>query len=443
MNDTELLHLIRSRVPALTSRGLARVIMELVAQGDIPAGRKMPTVRVVASSLRMSAASVALAWGELVRWQVFETRRRGGTFVLGPAQAPRATRFDHMIRASQNIQINLGNLTPDIKILPPLEPALHAACQNPILHDPYPFLITDALRDAVRPNWPFKTESFLATHGGVDAVELALKGVSRPGDRIIVESPGVSRVLDIVESIGAVPIPVNYGPGGPDLSQLKWALSQRPSAMIYQPIGQSPSGHSVSPMWVEQAGKLLSGSSIPIIELSQASLMHETNGCSLGTLFPERTVRIHSYNYFFGSGLRVGVAGGSPDVIDRMWQPLTFSSRWVSRVFQDALAFQLTDSTARQHLDRYVARALGRHRNMLGALRAVGFDLPETRGPSIWLPVLDEHVATTHMGLHGIVVHPGRYFAVGPQTLHHVLINSTLLDDGYEDIARKLAEAAC
>jgi DNA-binding transcriptional MocR family regulator len=432
MDDTELLQMVRSHIPALTSRGLSRTIMELVAKGEIPAGRKMPTVRAMAAGLRMSAASVAQAWGELVRWHVFETRRRGGTYVLGMPQAPRARRFDNMIRASDNIQINLGNLTPDVDLLPPLNRAMEWACSNPKLHDPFPFRISDALLDAVRPLWPFEPEGFLATHGGIDAMELALRSTTRPGDRVVVENPGIARVLDIIEAIGAIPVPIDYRAGGPDLGQLKQALAKKPAAMIYQPLSQAPTGHCVSPMWLEAAAGMVADVQIPVFELSQGSLLHDDAGISIGTYLPNLTVRIHSYNYFFGSSLRVGVVGGSADVIDRMWQPYTFSSRWVSRILQDALAFQLTDPEALAHLERYVQTARRRHQHMLGALRIAGFDLHDSQGQSVWLPVRDEQVTATHMATHGIVVHPGRYFSPVPMPQHHVLVNSTLLDDATE-----------
>ena len=437
-----MLERIVKRVPMRNPRALSRTIMEMVADGDLAQGTRMPTVREVAEALNMSPTGVASAWRELVDWRVLETRRRGGTTVLGPALAPRATRFDVMMKASEGIALNLGHLTPDRAILPSLDRALAAVARSPELNDQSPSPISTALRQAVEPLWPFTPAHLMATHGGIAAVELALETSVRPGDKVIVDSPTVSRVLDILEAIGARPVPVTTGPAGPDLAELERALRMRPAALLYQPIGSHPMGVSVGGEWVEKAAILLKDTRMPVIELVQAPLMHRRPWHSLGTRMPHAVVHIQAYNFFFGSDLRVGVAGGSDYYVDRMWQKLTFSSSWVSRLLQDTLAFQLSDPGAQSALDRFLDTCRIRMGQMLGALREAGFDLPEVDGPPIWLPVRDEYVATHQMSGRGIVVHPGSYFCPEPLPGDHILINGTTLADGHADIAAKLARAA-
>lgn len=437
-----MLDRIVKRVPMRNPRALSRTIMEMVADGELSAGTRMPTVREVAEALSMSSTGVAAAWRELVDWRVLETKRRGGTTVLGPALAPRATRFDVMMKASEGIALNLGHLTPDRSILPSLDRALLAVARSPELNDQSPSPISTALRRAVEPLWPFSPAHLMATHGGIAAVELALETSVRPGDRVIVEAQTVSRVLDILEAIGARPLPIATGPNGPDLAELERALRMRPAALLYQPTGSHPTGDLVSAEWIDKAANLLKDTRMPVIELVQAPLMHRRPWHSLGTRMPHAVVHIQAYNYFFGSDLRVGIAGGSDYYVDRMWQKLTFSSSWVSRLLQDTLAFQLSDPGTRIELDRFVDTCRSRMGRMLDALRKVGFDLPEVDGPPIWLPVGDEYIATHQMSGRGIVVHPGSYFCAEPLPGDHVLINGTTLAEGHEGIAAKLAHAA-
>lgn len=437
-----VLEKIAGRVPMRSSRSLSRTIMEMVADGDLPSGTRMPTVRAVAEALGMSAASVAVAWRELVDWRVFETKRRGGTTVLGPPLAPRATRFDVMMRASEGIPLNLGHLTPDRSILPPIGPALLAVSRSEEVNDHAPTPISTALRRAIEPIWPFAPNSLLAAHGGIAAIEMALLTSVRPGDRVIIEAPTVSRILDILESIGARPVPIQYREDGPDLIQLAQALKTRPAAFIYQPIGNHPAGHSISPAWLDKAADLLRDVRMPIIELVQTALIHDRPWLSLGSRLPHAVVHIQSYNFFFGSDLRVGIAGGSDYFIDRMWQQLTFSSRWVSRILQDALAFQLSDPEAQGHLQRFIDTCRQRRRAFVAALRKAGFSLADTDAPPIWLPVSDEYIATTQMSARGVVVHPGSYFSAEPLSEDHVLLNGTILAEGHDALAQQLARAA-
>src|SRR5690606_11506704 len=159
---------------------------------------------------------------------------------------------------------------------------------------------------------------------------------------------------------------------------------------------------------------LLAEAHMPIIELVQAPLMQAQPWLSLGTKLPRIVIHVNAYNFFTGTDLRVGVVGGSDYYIDRMWQKLTFSSGWVSRILQNALAFQLTDPTALAEVHHYVDTCRQRHAAMLASLKRVGFDLPATDGPTIWLPFPDEYVVTNQLSSRGIVVHPGSYFAPGP-----------------------------
>ncbi|MEU4644885.1 PLP-dependent aminotransferase family protein [Micromonospora sp. NPDC023814] len=440
LDGQECMRLIQSRLTLRTTNALARAILDLIASGDLPAQSQLPTVRDLAAKLGMSRSSVAQAWKTLSSRYVIETRRRGGTFVLGPPQPPRARRFDSMVRTSSTMPIDLGNLRRDDLPPPDLAPALAYALSNRALHNTFADPVAPELAEAVQPYWPFETNHFLATHGIIDAIELALAAVVRPGDRVIIESPTQARVLDILDSIGATTIPIEYRSGGPDLDQLRVALISKPTAMIYQPSGNAPSGLTVSDEWIAGAASLLQNEAFPIFELSQTALMRSAQR-SLATRLPSRVVHMQAYNFFFGADLRVAVVGGSPEYIDMMWLRLTYSSRWVSRVLQLALAFQLTDVNAIHQTNDFIAECKRRHSEFSQALTGRGFDLEPTEGPHIWLPVPDEHSVCTRLSRHGIVVHPGSFFHAHPATQHHVHINGTALVHGIDEMAQTIAQA--
>ncbi|HEY0698288.1 MAG TPA: PLP-dependent aminotransferase family protein [Micromonospora sp.] len=440
LDGQECIRLIQSRLTLRSANALARAILDLIAAEELPARSQLPTVRDLATGLGMSRSAVAQAWKTLSSRHVIETRRRGGTFVLGPPQPPRARRFDSMVRTSSTMPIDLGNLRTDDLPPPDLAPALAYALRNRDLHNTFADPITPELAAAVEPYWPFDTSRFLATHGVVDAIELALAAVVRPGDRVIIESPTQARVLDILESIGATAIPVEYRSDGPNLDQLRVAMISKPAAMIYQPNGNVPSGRSVDAGWIEAAAALLRDEAFPVFELSQTALMRSTQR-SLAARLPNRVVHMQAYNFFFGADLRVAVVGGASEYIDMLWSRLTYSSRWVSRLLQLALAFQLTDAEATRHTRAFVAECRRRHSQFSRALTGYGFDLEPTEGPHIWLPVPDEHSVCTRLSRHGIVVHPGSFFQAGPVAQHHVHINGAALTEAVDDVAQTIARA--
>jgi DNA-binding transcriptional regulator YhcF (GntR family) len=62
-------------------------IVALAANGDLPPGTRLPTVRRLAGDLGIAANTVARAYRELERAGVVETRGRHGTFVAADADA--------------------------------------------------------------------------------------------------------------------------------------------------------------------------------------------------------------------------------------------------------------------------------------------------------------------------------------------------------------------
>jgi DNA-binding transcriptional MocR family regulator len=439
--EDEATALIRSSTPLRTASALARTILELIARGDLAVGTRLPTVRRVAEALDMSPSSVAQAWRSLATRHVIETRRRGGTTIVGPPMAPRAARFDRMMRSSVGLPVDIGNLNADPTLFPRVRPAVLDALDNAKLNTWIAEPITAELRAAVEPTWPFATDYFLATHGGVDAMELALTSLVGPGDRVIIESPTLARALDILDAIGATAIPVDYREDGPDLRQLEHALASRPTAMLYQPSGNSPIGHSVSEQWLTAAADLLRPSQIPIIEIVQAPFLRQDPVRSLGMLLPQQVAHAQSFNYFYGADLRVGVVGGANEIIDRMWLKLTYSSRWVSRLLQNAMAFQLSDATALHERDLMVSECARRQSAFTNALIEAGFELEPQAGPSIWLPVPDEHSVCTRMSRSGVAVHPGSMFQAVPGDSQFVHLNGTALESGFDEMAHLLAQA--
>jgi DNA-binding transcriptional MocR family regulator len=216
-------------------------------------------------------------------------------------------------------------------------------------------------------------------------------------------------------------------------------LISKPVAFVYQPQGNSPSGRSVTPAWLAEAAEVLQGT-IPIIELAQLPLLYD-QPLSLGRELPDQVAHIRSYNFFFGADLRIGVVGGSADLLNAMWMRLTYSSRFVSRLLQATLAYLLTDKDAKTQSAGFVREVRRRHRLLHEALVGQGLSVESSAGPSMWLAVPDEHSVCTRLSHAGIVVHPGRFFLPEGAREQRVHICSSNLPSGFEGVAAQIAEA--
>jgi DNA-binding transcriptional regulator YhcF (GntR family) len=66
---------------------LRRQIIEKVATGELAVGARLPTVRSMASTLRLAPNTVARAYRELEADGVIETRGRNGSFISAHGDA--------------------------------------------------------------------------------------------------------------------------------------------------------------------------------------------------------------------------------------------------------------------------------------------------------------------------------------------------------------------
>ena len=84
-------------------------IAGLVASGQLPAGRKLPSVRQLAGDLGLAPGTVARAYTELESAGLISTRQRGGTFVASPA-APDDGRQRALATAADNFVAKVREL---------------------------------------------------------------------------------------------------------------------------------------------------------------------------------------------------------------------------------------------------------------------------------------------------------------------------------------------
>ena len=108
----------------------------------------------------------------------------------------------------------------------------------------------------------------MLTHGGLDALNLCLEAVARPGDAVVVESPCFYAALQAIERLGLRAIEVPTHPReGVDLLALAHVLeTQRPKACWLMTNFQNPLGCSLSREKKRELVDLLLRHETPLIE---------------------------------------------------------------------------------------------------------------------------------------------------------------------------------
>jgi len=272
------------------------------------------------------------------------------------------------------------------------------------------------------------------THGCVDALQMSLRVLTKPGDLIATESPTYYGLLQLADLLGLKVIEIPSDPTtGISLEALQLAASQWPiKALVLTVRLSNPLGGSIPEPRQKQLLRLAGDFDIQIVEDDiYGELMFEQGPIkALKSHDREgRVVYCSSFSKTLSPGVRIGwiIAGKYQDEIQRLQ---TFSTHSACSVTQMAVAAYLENGGYDRHL-RYIRQE---YRKNLSAFQlAIQQYFPEgtqmTRpngGFILWisLPVRvntkDLHVRALQQG---ISIAPGLIFSNTEQFNHCVRLN--------------------
>jgi DNA-binding transcriptional MocR family regulator len=120
------------------------------------------------------------------------------------------------------------------------------------------------------PHWggSLRAEDVVITSGCLEAVNLCLRAVTKPGDTVAVESPTYYGLLQSLENLGVKALEIATHPQtGVDLSELEAALDrQLVAACLLVPTFNNPLGSCMPEVHKQQLVRLLSHREIPLVE---------------------------------------------------------------------------------------------------------------------------------------------------------------------------------
>ncbi|KAB8313382.1 aminotransferase class I/II-fold pyridoxal phosphate-dependent enzyme [Erwinia endophytica] len=422
-------------------KGIAGVTAELIREGHIPVGTHLPSVRDLAEALGVSPATISAAWGQLKRQKVIAGKGRSGVWVCGDNVTPRPVRFEKIGNYGNNIRADLAMASPDPALLPDLEQAMLQGIQCPQLNSYQRAPITQPLLDAIKPDWPYQAEDWLATDGGFDAMNCIMQTLFSPGEKVIIEDPTATRLLDMLDNVGAKMMPLPCDEQGPLPGALEALLHKGATAIIYQPRTHSATGHTVSEARSDELAKVLIGTRTLIIEDDGIGELSAYPVWSLGRYFPERTLYVRSFSKAYGPDLRLAVLSGPHTLLKRVQSWRNFGASWTSRILQQAVAWMLQDKATQQQLQQAKTVYARRRRQLLAALAERGLTLPDRDGLSIFIPVQSEQFAMITLAARGIAVLPGERCRNGG--IQFIRVSTAMLHpDSIDSIADALVLAS-
>ncbi len=248
--------------------------------------------------------------------------------------------------------------------------------------------------------------------GALDGVERVLGAWLRPGDRVAVEDPGYTAVLDLLAALGLRAVPVGMDERGVIPDQLAAALDKGVSAAVLTPRAQNPTGAA----WDEpRAGELRDVlrryGEVLVVEDDHAG---PAAGAALNTICADlvRWATIRSVSKWLGPDLRLAVLAGDPVTVGRVEGRQALGPGWVSYLLQETVASMWASARTARQLDRAASIYATRREAIVGALRAEGIVATTRSGLTAWVPVPDEHAVVSGLFEEGIAVSPGERFRI-------------------------------
>ena len=453
--------MVNAPVPEFVYRQLARRVAEAIVAGALGPGERLPSVRALAQRERVSIATALAAYRHLENQRLVDARPKSGYFVCRRAPRLREPEARAVRRAPAFVGVNRlvmelleASHDPDIV-------ALGAACPSAALFPTGKLqrLLTaqtrrrperlaeyrmgtgvEALRHQIARRafdlgCRIEPENVIITNGCMEALNIALRAVAKPGGVVALESPTYFGVLQIAESLGLKALEIPTSPRtGLSVEALDLA-TRKPgavNAVVVMPNFSNPLGCLMPDAQKKRMVELMAERDIPIIEDDIYGDLHFGDRRPKPAKAWDRTGNVllaSSFTKTLAPGLRVGwIAPGRRFAEVSMLKFVNTIS--TEEVGQEVIAEFLANGGYDHHLRRLRQAFRDQVARMTDAIeRHFPADTRVTRpagGFVLWVE-LPESVDSLELfraaAAKGVSLGPGVIFSPTGRFTHHLRVN--------------------
>lgn len=424
-------------------------------------GDQLPSVRAFCQARKISPSTVLRAYELLESHGLIEARTRSGYYVSewrAPAAAPRAStpksRSTHVavsdlvfdtLEASRNRDVvPLGSAFPSPLLFPWAKLARYLGSSARHM-DPWSTvenlppgsveLRQQIARRYLRLGMGVGMEEIIVTSGALEALNLALRAATKPGDTIAIESPTFYGCLQAAESLGLKVVEIPTHPEhGVDLAALARAIAKYPiRACWFMTTLHHPTGAIVPPDRKRDLVRLISQHEIALIEDdAYAELQFSSEPAAPAKSFDKKGLVLHcgSFSKCLAPGYRLGwvAAGRFAKAVTRR---KIESSLATSLPIQQGIARMLRHGAYDSHLTSLRRRLQSQQSAALDSLRRhfpPGYRVARPAGGYfLWIECAAEvnSLEVHRLALaQGISIAPGPIFSARQQFGNFIRINT-------------------
>jgi DNA-binding transcriptional MocR family regulator len=461
---------------------VAAQVSALIDRGALRSGDRLPSVRELARERGVSVATVLAAYRKLELDERVEVRPKSGHFVrprlvplappprparvaLAPARVSVSNAVTAMVRSMRDpevVPLGSASLAPELYPIRALNLTLAAIARETgtagASAEPPPGILTlrrQLARRSLTWGLSLHEDELVITVGAMEAMHLALRATTRPGDAVAVSSPTYFGVLQLIEEMGlrVVEIP-NHADAGLDFEALEQALRRAPiRACVVIPTCDNPLGTIMSDEARARLYWSLDRRDVPLIEddihgdlVWDGSRPRAIKALDRGG----RVLLCGSISKTLAAGYRIGwiAAGRYQERVERLKYAQTVAT---STLEQMAVAEYLAGGRYDRHLRVLRAKLavqVKAYREAVARWFPEGTRVSDPRGGYLLWVELPRGVAALELQAealrHRIAIAPGPIFSARHRFGHCIRLNcGSAWSRRTEAAVRTLGELAC
>lgn len=425
-----------------------------IASRALPPGAKIPSIRLMAASARVSKSTVVEAYDRLAIEGAILPRRGSGFFVAQQPEplsladvAPRPDRaIDPFWVSRQSLESGAHVLKPGCGWLPPswlpdadIRRALRslARADDAALVDYGTTLGLPALRQLLSRRMAERgvhasPEQIMLTESGTQAIDLLCRLLIQAGDTVLVDDPCYFNFHALLRAHRANIVSVPMTPEGPDIGVFAAALeAHRPRLYITNSAIHNPTSARLSLPVAHRILKLADAHDLTIIEDDIFADFEDEAAPRLAALDGlERVIHIGSFSKTLSAAVRCGYVAIRLDWLDRLVDLSIATSFGAGRLSSELVLRVIQDGSYRRHVQALRGRLAKARAQTAMRLRDLGITpwIEPDAGMFLWcrLPEGTDAAALAHAALaENMVLAPGNVFSLSLSAGSFMRINVT------------------
>jgi DNA-binding transcriptional MocR family regulator len=385
----------------LKTTEVMQTIRAKVASRAFAAGDRLPSIRTMASTMKVSPSTVVEAYDRLTAEGLVRARRGSGFYIAAPTMPLLASaevdrngmhKFDSLSVSRQLLDANPGVLKPGCGWLPsdwmPTDAIRRgfrslARAEGSILTDygntrgPHALqrlLLSRLSEDGVE----LSAEQLLPTGSGTQAIDLICRLFLRPGDTVLVDDPCYFNLKPLLRIHQANIVGVPYTPTGPDVAQFEAILAaKQPRLYITNAALQNPTGATLSPQTAHRLLNAAAAHDLTIIEDDIFVDFEPEPSPRLSALDGlKRVIRVGSFSKTVSASVRCGYIAARKEWIRELVNlQRTVNFGGPSPFAVELIVHILTSGRYRKHMEDTRLRLVRVRREVAMKLSTLGIEL--------------------------------------------------------------------